>query len=365
MEDSAFENQRIVKRRLLMEVEGGAEVRRLHIVYFLSRKGCDEHPHLIRIHHFSRNGVRLKDVKRWLGELRGKDMPDSFAWSYKRRYKTGFVWQDLLDDHLVIPISDNEYVLKGSETSSTTNNIDFSRIPMQKEQSYQQESAKESQEEVSSKVLENQKDSSDGSTHVVSPKSLSEIEEDASPTCGSESSTLTDVSGNYELETNSDTVNQEASPSTLLSTPLLIKEKRSGVSAADESSDKSHFRKSHSSGVFRNLITCGGVDTNDSVVVMTNKRSKPFLNICSSHSSVGVKNSAKEGRFREPCASYKPLYGPSCSQCGKRFKPEKLHAHMKSCKGMKAKKPPPLSAAGNISTATRNEDSVSGYLLSR
>jgi len=23
-------------------------------------------------------------VKRWLAELRGKDMPDSFAWSYKR-----------------------------------------------------------------------------------------------------------------------------------------------------------------------------------------------------------------------------------------------------------------------------------------
>lgn len=24
------------------------------------------------------------DIKRWLGELRGKDMPESFAWSYKR-----------------------------------------------------------------------------------------------------------------------------------------------------------------------------------------------------------------------------------------------------------------------------------------
>ncbi|KAK7250930.1 hypothetical protein RIF29_33719 [Crotalaria pallida] len=26
----------------------------------------------------------LKDVKRWLGELRGKDLPEAFAWSYKR-----------------------------------------------------------------------------------------------------------------------------------------------------------------------------------------------------------------------------------------------------------------------------------------
>ncbi|PHT95156.1 hypothetical protein T459_03038 [Capsicum annuum] len=98
--------------------QGGGEVRRLHIIYFLSRKGRIEHPHLIRVHHFSRNGIRLKDVKRWLGELRGKDMPESFAWSYKRKYKSGYVWQDLLDEDLITPISDNEYVLKGSEISS-------------------------------------------------------------------------------------------------------------------------------------------------------------------------------------------------------------------------------------------------------
>lgn len=45
-----------------------------------------------------------------------------------RKYKTGFVWQDLLDEDLITPISDNEYVLKGSEISSTTFNgmeIDF------------------------------------------------------------------------------------------------------------------------------------------------------------------------------------------------------------------------------------------------
>lgn len=40
--------------------QGGSEVRRLHIVYFLSRNGHNEHPHLIRVHHLSRNGVRLR-----------------------------------------------------------------------------------------------------------------------------------------------------------------------------------------------------------------------------------------------------------------------------------------------------------------
>lgn len=36
-----------------------------------------------------------------------------------RRYKAGYVWQDLLDDDLITPISDNEYVLKGSQINPT------------------------------------------------------------------------------------------------------------------------------------------------------------------------------------------------------------------------------------------------------
>lgn len=97
---------------------GGGEVRRVHVVYLLSRLGRMEQPHLFRVHHLARSGVRLTggrssliipifspsffladsvsfvtvvtacsllvDVKRWLGELRGKNMPDSFSWSYKR-----------------------------------------------------------------------------------------------------------------------------------------------------------------------------------------------------------------------------------------------------------------------------------------
>lgn len=31
-----------------------------------------------------------------------------------RKYKNGYVWQDLMDDDLITPIADNEYVIKGS-----------------------------------------------------------------------------------------------------------------------------------------------------------------------------------------------------------------------------------------------------------
>ncbi|MQL94589.1 hypothetical protein Taro_027243 [Colocasia esculenta] len=33
--------------------------------------------------------------------------------------------------------------------------------------------------------------------------------------------------------------------------------------------------------------------------------------------------------------AYKPAAEPSCSQCGKPFKPERLHAHMKSCRALR------------------------------
>jgi hypothetical protein len=32
-----------------------------------------------------------------------------------RSYKNGFVWHDLSEDDLVLPATDGEYVLKGSE----------------------------------------------------------------------------------------------------------------------------------------------------------------------------------------------------------------------------------------------------------
>ncbi|URE03115.1 hypothetical protein MUK42_21313 [Musa troglodytarum] len=128
---------------------GGGEMRRVNVVYFLSRNGRVEHPHLLRIHRRRRDHVYLRgtvpslclhlfdllaslrlfpnyflrlldlpDVKRWLSEFRGKDMADSFAWSYKRRYRGGYIWQDLMDDDAITPFADAEYVLKGSELAT-------------------------------------------------------------------------------------------------------------------------------------------------------------------------------------------------------------------------------------------------------
>lgn len=48
-------------RKTDMEVvKSGGEVRRVHIIYFLSCMGHTDHPHLIRVHHLARNGVYLR-----------------------------------------------------------------------------------------------------------------------------------------------------------------------------------------------------------------------------------------------------------------------------------------------------------------
>ncbi|KAH7302627.1 hypothetical protein KP509_23G080300 [Ceratopteris richardii] len=90
--------------------------RRVHVVYYLSRGGQMDHPHLLEGYLSSaQEGLLLRDFKRWLAILRGKSMPNSFSWSYKRAYKNGFVWHDLGENDLIRPLAKNEYVLMGSE----------------------------------------------------------------------------------------------------------------------------------------------------------------------------------------------------------------------------------------------------------
>ncbi|KAH7415767.1 hypothetical protein KP509_14G059700 [Ceratopteris richardii] len=89
--------------------------RKVQVIYYLSRSGQLEHPHLLEVTTPPNQGLYLRDVKRRLAVIRGKRLPSSFAWSYKRSYKNGYVWQDLCDDDLIFPAHGCEYVLKGSE----------------------------------------------------------------------------------------------------------------------------------------------------------------------------------------------------------------------------------------------------------
>ncbi|KAI3935960.1 hypothetical protein MKX01_021911 [Papaver californicum] len=363
------------------KVGGGAggEIRRVHIIYFLSRMGRVEHPHLIRVYHLSRNGVHLRDVKRCLSELRGKKMPDSFAWSYKRRYKTGYVWQDLLDDDFITPISDNEYVIKGSEI--TTLSFDPCFHGEKKGSTLTKPETITSIEETKSKTPdisngESQFDGEDSGpldseTSTESNKSIKERNSD------DDHQKQRIVVPNTEIEElNNETVNslgmnendeitekQNSSSSSTTSTT-------STTSSSSSSSSSSSFNKSksYSSGgatnVFRRLLSCRATDINDSALLMIHRSSSSssenckFENLggsdpitsgilCNQHqtrrstssSSENNSTSKKSNEFggsqKKVSAAFKPVAEPHCSQCGKGFKPERLHSHMKSCRGLK------------------------------
>ncbi|XP_061363937.1 protein SOSEKI 1 [Gastrolobium bilobum] len=401
-----------------MEAKGG-EVRRLHIIYFLSHMGGHaDQPHLIRVLHLARNGVYLRDVKRWLGDLRGKDMPEAFAWSYKRRYKTGFVWQDLLDDDLITPVSDNEYVLKGSqihpspfETPSLDEKKTVSDIMAEKESPQAQvvEDKQQQQQQPSPSEEEPQIQRNPDSKTDTPTKGSSEISQDSLVFSSERSSVTDDYSSKVEEEkllgTGKECFNEQNHHEKKLencSLPSLYHNLLSkkgnkidqnktstpdssfSTTSSSSSSSQSSFAKIRSnstrvSKVFRNWISCGNVETNDAALVLMNGAQKNVFKdpnnipdnkavICKGDKLGGSarcsgtswihhhQQSQKQqygsrksfdgeetnrsrktlGEFMNIQKPYKPFGGPTCSQCGKTFKPEKMHKHMKSCKGIRS-----------------------------
>ncbi|KAJ4711724.1 Protein UPSTREAM OF FLC [Melia azedarach] len=428
----------------------GGEVRRIHIIYFLSHMGHVEHPHLIRVHHLTRNGVYLRDVKRWLAEVRGKDMPEAFSWSYKRRYKSGYVWQDLMDDDLITPISDNEYVLKGSESIPCTTfdpsmygkkNVLISRNdqnPIEVEDQHQEQPSlteetprtpKTSPEifEESSLFGSDRSSLTDDSMKQLHEEDLAETikqntneqiekpENHSSPASFYSSlwnkkkcKNKKTKESNDNNDTNKNNNNDMEKTTTTTGTPADLSFSSSSSSSKSQFAKSKSYSSNGASNMLRNLMKCGAVDTNDAVIVTVNRADKtclaksvsisdPGAVICrgeklggsarvfgtpwnnnqhqqqnrATKSFDGVTGSKRKSEFgsTKPVSSaYKPVGGPTCSQCGKSFKPEKMHKHMKTCKGMKtlakttatvsAEKTPPQRSF-NLSP----EKSTSGYFL--
>ncbi|PON54992.1 Protein UPSTREAM OF FLC [Parasponia andersonii] len=106
-------------------------IKKVQVVYYLSRNGHLEHPHYMEVAHFADQPLRLRDVMERLTILRGKGMPSLYSWSCKRSYKNGYVWNDLAENDIIYPAEGAEYVLKGSELvegcSERLNQIQISR----------------------------------------------------------------------------------------------------------------------------------------------------------------------------------------------------------------------------------------------
>ncbi|KAI5082737.1 hypothetical protein GOP47_0002480 [Adiantum capillus-veneris] len=106
-----------------VRLHNSLNVRRMRIVriiYYLSREGQLEEPHLLEVPMAMSNsdGLHLIEVKTWLTQTRGRSMAASFSWSYRRNYKEGCIWQDVsADEDLILPASEDEYILKGSKVA--------------------------------------------------------------------------------------------------------------------------------------------------------------------------------------------------------------------------------------------------------
>ncbi|KAL4375923.1 hypothetical protein GQ457_02G009440 [Hibiscus cannabinus] len=90
-------------------------IRKVQVVYYLTRNGQLEHPHYMEVTHLLNQPLCLRDVMERLTALRGKAMPSLYSWSCRRSYKNGYVWNDLADNDIIPPSDGAEYVLKGSE----------------------------------------------------------------------------------------------------------------------------------------------------------------------------------------------------------------------------------------------------------
>ncbi|KAJ4834843.1 hypothetical protein Tsubulata_038734 [Turnera subulata] len=88
--------------------------KKVGVVYYLSRNGQLEQPHFIEVSLSSPEGLYLRDVTNTLNLVRGQGMASMYSWSSKRRYKNGFVWEDLSENDLIHPCRGHEYILKGS-----------------------------------------------------------------------------------------------------------------------------------------------------------------------------------------------------------------------------------------------------------
>ncbi|GAB2236267.1 hypothetical protein Droror1_Dr00028008 [Drosera rotundifolia] len=91
-------------------------VKKVQVVYYLTRNGVLEHPHFLEVSHCADNPLCLHHVLEKLAVLRGRAMPSRYSWSCKRSYKNGYVWNDLSENDVIWSSTQAaECVLKGSE----------------------------------------------------------------------------------------------------------------------------------------------------------------------------------------------------------------------------------------------------------
>ncbi|KVI00612.1 Protein of unknown function DUF966 [Cynara cardunculus var. scolymus] len=260
--------------------DGGGQVRRVHIVYFLSRNGCTEHPHLFRVHHISRNGVRLRDIDSYSEKdiakssffeinVKGPKYP-----SIEKEYPRDFSTNTSTD------IEESSFV-SNVTTEDTTKNQDENKDEIQ---------------------VQSQKDDI---------KNNSSYE------------TLLDKNTNNNNNNSKSKKGRNKSATKAPPSPTYSFGKPRRISGS---------RATH---MFRNWITCGTANTHETALVVVNRRNGSTAStenneynsgqVCKDRKlrgfekSFDTKEGSKKSKKEDPnniktfAAAYKPVNGPNCS----------------------------------------------------
>ncbi|KAG0464295.1 hypothetical protein HPP92_020364 [Vanilla planifolia] len=286
------------------------------------------------------------DVKLWLSELRGGDMPESFAWSYKRKYRAGYVWQDLMDDDLITPISDNEYMLKGSllplKNKTTEDLFYLNEQSTQSKEQYPEEDI----EDGCTTNMHKTKHETLQIDNTISPKPPSDADQE-SPVMGT-SPSRPDCRTRQTAVFKIDSWREEMKRAEQQRCNEIVVRRKGnrtkGAGCSKVGGDPPSHRRAFK--ILRNLLKCRRVDIKESalrdtreqdgMIPQSNHRNGGNNSDRKSRERKGSDGWRKEGE-RASSAMYKPVAEPNCSQCGRPFKPEKLHSHMRSCKALKEK----------------------------
>ncbi|KAF7835916.1 protein UPSTREAM OF FLC [Senna tora] len=223
----------------------------------------------------------LKDVKRWLGELRGKDLAEAFAWSYKSvklEFLLDYAETCLLGEKKASIIAEEIPLEVQVEEGNEQKQLSLMEEPqIQRFPDFQTNV----HEELSSEIV-----SSDRSTMLTDENECSKVEEDKLVGTGKQN------------------------PDTSFSTPSSS----SSISSSHSSIKEIKSYSAGVSGVFRNLITCGALDTDDTVLVTMDRDNK---NVSKNYNDKADSNAAKirkDDKLGGSARIFKSFWNPQSQQ---------------------------------------------------
>ncbi|KAK3423084.1 hypothetical protein EUGRSUZ_G03420 [Eucalyptus grandis] len=283
------------------------EVRRIKVRYFhrhgRGTGGGVEQPHLFCAYHSSSNDL-LKGSSSLPIPFLGSSATTRNCTTYLAytRYKMGYIWQDVLDDDLVMPISRNEYVLQGCEKvalSSSVTLLTFMFFPVSVYHSWIESCLCNDEASAGNNVSSSREEIRDKYPHSSQTESPTLLQQ--CPLPSSDTSTLTiiksvhleddekhsgvsepdnhshcNISFKFGLLRKKNTEKCERITGGMARTPVSSV---STLSSAQAPLTESKTRYKGASQKFRNLITCGATDTNDAVLVEKNTSLRQDFNI--------------------------------------------------------------------------------------